>query len=213
MKLHNYFRSSAAFRVRIALGLKGLAYDYVPVHLVKGEQRGAAYLATNPQGLVPALELDDGKVLAQSLAIMEYLDEMHPEPSLVPGDPLERHRVRALALSIACDIHPLNNSRVLAYLRGLELDQEAVGTWYCHWIGLEFAALEKRLSSEAETGAFCHGDAPTLADLCLVPQVFNAQRFNCSLDPYPTIMRIHQACMALPAFRNAAPSAQPDAEG
>lgn len=213
MKLHNYFRSSAAFRVRIALNLKGLDYEYVPVHLRKGEQRRPEYLATNPQGLVPALVLEDGPVLTQSLAILEYLDETHPEPPLLPADPFGRQRVRALALSIACDLHPLNNLRVLQHIRGYGLDDRGVAEWFRHWVAVEFTALEQRLSAEPETGAFCHGETPSLADLCLAPQVFNCRRFDCDLEPYPTINRIHGACMDLAAFRTAAPSAQPDSEG
>lgn len=213
MKLHNYFRSSAAFRVRIGLGLKGLDYDDVAVHLRKGEQRSAAYLATNPQGLIPALELDDGSVLTQSLAILEYLDETHPEPPLLPADALGRQRVRAMALSIACDLHPLQNTRVLERIRGHGLDEQGVLDWIRHWVATEFTALERHLAEEPETGTFCHGDRPGLADLCLVPQVFNAHHYGCEMVPYPSINRIHEACMALSAFRNAAPAAQPDAGG
>lgn len=212
MKLHSYFRSSTSFRVRIALNLKGLDYDYVAWHLLKGEQRSEAYLAINPQGGVPTLELDDGRRITQSMAILEYLEESHPEPPLLPADALGRARMRSLAYAVACDIHPLNNSRVLAYLRGLGQDEAGVAAWYRHWVALEFAALERRLGGEPETGRFCHGDAPTLADLCLVPQVFNAERFGCDLAPYPTIRRIHEECMALEAFQRAHPKAQPDAE-
>lgn len=210
--LYGYFRSSAAYRVRIALNLKGLAYDQAPVNLVKGEQRGEDFLARNPQGLVPALVTDDGVRLSQSLAICEYLDERYPEPALLPVDAAGRARVRALALSVACEIHPLNNLRVLKYLTGeLGVDEAAKMTWYRHWIAEGFAALEAQLSREAGSGDFCHGDTPGLADLCLVPQVFNAERFACDLAPYPRIRRIVANCRALDAFARAAPEAQPDA--
>ncbi len=216
MKLHNYFRSSTSFRVRIALALKGLPYDYRSYQLRKGEQRSETYLALNPQGLVPTLELGDdagGAVLAQSLAIIEYLEEVCPEPALLPTDPLGRARVRGLAYAIACDIHPLNNLRVLQYLVGpLGHETAAQGEWFRHWVAVEFAALEKRLAGEPETGRFCHGDSPSLADLCLVPQVINGRRFDCDMAPYPTINRIHEACMAIPAFADSAPDRQPDAE-
>ncbi len=210
--LYGYFRSSAAYRVRIALNLKGLAYDQAPVNLVKGEQRGEDFLARNPQGLVPALVTDDGVRLTQSLAICEYLDERYPEPALLPVDAAGRARVRALAQSVACEIHPLNNLRVLKYLTGeLGVDEAAKMTWYRHWIAEGFAALEAQLSREAGSGDFCHGDTPGLADLCLVPQVFNAERFACDLAPYPRIRRIVANCRALDAFARAAPEAQPDA--
>jgi len=212
IKLYNYFRSSTSYRVRIALNLKGLDYEYRPVHLRKGEQRGAAYLALNPQGGVPALELDDGRVLTQSMAILEYLEETRPEPPLLPEDPPARARVRSLAFAVACDIHPLNNLRVLERLRALGQDEAGVAAWFRHWVAVEFAALEERLAGEPETGRFCHGDGPTLADLCLVPQVVNGQRFDCDMAPYPTIRRIHEACMALDAFQKAHPTRQPDAE-
>ncbi|QTF92691.1 maleylacetoacetate isomerase [Halomonas sp. BM-2019] len=210
--LYGYFRSSAAYRVRIALNLKGLAYDQVPVNLVKGEQRGDANLARHPQGLVPSLVTDDGLVLTQSLAICEYLDELHPRPALLPEAPAERARVRALAQLVACEIHPLNNLRVLKYLvHELKLDEEAKLGWYRHWVTGGFDALETMLSREAGSGDFCHGDTPTLADLCLVPQVFNAERFACDLSAYPRIRRIVANCRTLPAFQRAAPGAQPDA--
>ncbi|MBH8581363.1 maleylacetoacetate isomerase [Halomonas pacifica] len=210
--LYGYFRSSAAYRVRIALNLKGLAYDQAPVNLVKGEQRGEEYLARNPQGLVPALVTDDGARLTQSLAICEYLDERYPEPALLPADAAGRARVRALAQAVACEIHPLNNLRVLKYLTGeLGVDEATKMTWYRHWVSEGFAALETQLSREAGSGDFCHGDAPGLADLCLVPQVFNAERFACDLAPYPRIRRIVANCRALDAFARAAPEAQPDA--
>ena len=215
MKLHTYWRSSSAYRVRIGLALKDLACEQVPVHLVRdgGEQHAEAYRALNPQSLVPALELDDGTVLTQSLAILEYLDEAHPEPALLPADPAGRARVRALAQLVAADMQPLNNLRVLRHLkRGLGLDQDAVNRWYRHWVATGFTALERRLAAEEQTGAFCHGDTPGLADVVLVPQVYNAQRFDCPLDRYPVLMAIHERCVALPAFQAAAPEAQPDAE-
>lgn len=213
MKLHNYFRSSTSYRVRIALALKQVSYDYVPYHLREGEQRGDVYLALNPQGLVPTLELDDGSLLPQSMAILEYLEEVYPDPPLLPQVAQARARVRSLAYAVACDIHPLNNLRVLNYLVGpLGQDQKAQGEWFRHWVAVEFAALEKRLAGEPQTGRFCHGDSPGLADLCLVPQVVNGRRFDCDMTPYPTIQRIHEACMEIPAFAEAAPERQPDAE-
>lgn len=209
--LYSYFRSSASYRVRIALNLKQLDYDTVPVHLAKGEQRSEGYLAVNPAGLVPALA-EDGHVLTQSLAIIEYLDELHPEPPLLPGSAADRARIRAIAQTIACEIHPLNNLRVLGYLRdALDVDETARNAWYRHWVEKGLATVESLLA-DPRTGAFCHGDAPTLADCGLVPQVFNAQRFACQLDHVPTVMRIFNQCMALEAFRRAAPAAQPDAE-
>ncbi|HTL75958.1 MAG TPA: maleylacetoacetate isomerase [Casimicrobiaceae bacterium] len=214
MRLYDYFRSSAAYRVRIALNLKGVAPDERTfVHLRMGGQRAQDYLALNPQGLVPALALDEGAVLTQSLAIVEYLDETHPEPPLLPADPIGRARVRAIALSIACDIHPLDNLRVLNYLIGtLGVAREQKDGWYRYWIDVGFEALEKALARDRATGRFCHGDAPTLADVCLVPQMANARRFDIDLSPYPTLMRIESACLALPAFADAAPARQPDAE-
>jgi maleylacetoacetate isomerase len=212
MKLHGYFRSSAAYRVRIALNLKGLAYENAFVHLRRAEQHAASYVAVNPQALIPTLE-DGPFVLTQSLAIIEYLDETHPEPPLLPATPAERARVRALALAIACDIHPIDNTRVLAYLeRELKLDEAARVAWYNHWIALGFDAVEKMLTGSDATGRFCHGDTPGLADLCLVPQALNARRHALDLSPYPTINRIYDACLALPAFDAAQPSRQPDAE-
>ncbi|WP_445156485.1 maleylacetoacetate isomerase [Halomonas sp. E14] len=210
--LYGYFRSSAAYRVRIALNLKGLAYEQVAVNLVKGEQRAEENLARNPQGLVPVLETDDGTRLTQSLAICEYLEERHPEPALLPADPASRARVRSLAQLVACEIHPLNNLKVLKYLvHELKLDEAAKLAWYRHWIAEGFTALEARLAGEAATGAFCHGDSPSLADVCLVPQVFNAERFECDLSAYPTIRRIAERCRAMEAFAKAAPGEQPDA--
>ncbi|MHB8496081.1 MAG: maleylacetoacetate isomerase [Casimicrobiaceae bacterium] len=214
MNLYDYFRSSAAYRVRIALNLKGVVPDERTfVHLRMGNQRAQDYLALNPQGLVPALALDDGQVLTQSLAIIEYLDETHPEPPLLPADPVARARVRAIALQIACEIHPLNNLRVLNYLTGtMGVSKEQKNGWYRYWIDVGFEALEKQLAREPETGRHCHGDTPTLADVCLVPQLANARRFAIDLSPYPTLTRIEAACNVLPSFAEAAPSTQPDAE-
>ena len=212
MKLYNYFRSSASFRVRIALALKGLPYTYVPVHLAKGEHKQAAYAEVAVEGLVPLLELDDGTRLSQSMAIIEYLDEVHPEPALVPRDALGRARVRALAQSIACEIHPINNLRVLKYLsKELKVDEEAKNTWYRHWVRTGLEAFERQLAPLPDA-RFCHGNSPTLADCCLVPQIFNAQRFNTPLDGLPRTMAAFDACMALPAFVQAQPSACPDNE-
>ena len=214
MKLYDYFRSSASYRVRIGLNLKGLEYESVPVHLVRdgGEQLKADYRAVNPSALVPSLQ-DDGATITQSLAILEYLDEMHPLVPLLPRDALGRARVRALALSIACDIHPLNNLRILKYLvKQAGLTEEAKNAWYVHWVQEGFAALEAHLAGSPDTGRFCHGDAPTLADCLLVPQVFNAVRFNIDMTPYPTIARIDATCRELPAFIAAHPSQQRDAE-
>lgn len=214
MKLYTYFRSSAAYRVRIALELKGLAYEAVPVHLLKdgGLQRQDAYRAINPSALVPALQ-DEDRILTQSLAIIEYLDETHPQPALMPADAAGRARVRSLALMVACDIHPLGNLRVLKYLKhDLGVSEDAKMAWLHHWIGEGLQALEAHLARARETGRFCHGEQPTLADCCLVPQVFNALRFNIDLARYPTIARIDAACRELPAFIAASPSEQPDAE-
>jgi maleylacetoacetate isomerase len=213
MQLFDYFRSSAAYRVRIALNLKRLAPERAFVHLRRGEQRADDYLALNPQGLVPTLVTDGGAVLTQSLAIVEWLDETHPQPPLLPADADGRARVRSIAQSIACDIHPLNNSRVLAYLTGtLGLSEAQRDGWYRYWIDLGFEALERRLVREPATGRFCHGEAPTLADVCLVPQMANARRFDVDVTPYPTLLRIEAACNALAPFADAAPVRQPDAE-
>ncbi|WP_456305725.1 maleylacetoacetate isomerase [Falsiroseomonas oryziterrae] len=210
--LHGYFRSSAAWRVRIALGLKGLAATQVARHLRKGEQAAPDHLALNPQGLVPTLEVAGQGALTQSLAIVEWLDETQPGPKLLPTDPWGRARVRALAQIIACDIHPIQNLRVLQYLkRELGQAQPAIDGWARHWIATGLAAFEARLAEPA-TGRFCHGDAPGLADLCLVPQLGNARRFGCDLAPYPRVLGVEAACNALEAFRAAAPEAQPDAE-
>jgi len=213
MQLYDYFRSSAAYRVRIALNLKGLAPERSFVHLRKGNQRAEEYLALNPQGLVPALALDDGGVLRQSLAIIEYLEETHPQPPLLPRDAVERARVRAIALAIACDIHPLNNLRVLEYLlHTLGVSPQQKDGWYKYWIDVGFEALETQLARERETGRFCHGDAPTLADVCLVPQLANARRMSVDLSPYPTLTRIEAEFLALAPFAAAAPERQPDRE-
>jgi len=213
MKLYDYFRSSAAYRVRIALNLKGLTPERAFVHLRRGAQRDDGYLALNPQGLVPALVTDAGDVLTQSLAIIEWLDETHARPPLLPADAGGRARVRSLALAIACDIHPLNNLRVLNYLTGtLGATAAQKDGWYRYWCDIGLEALETRLAREAATGSFCHGDAPTLADICLVPQLANARRVDLDLAPYPTLLSIEAACHALPAFAAAAPSRQPDAE-
>jgi maleylacetoacetate isomerase len=213
MKLYGYFRSSAAFRVRIALNLKGLAYEQGFIHLRRNDQRGADYLRLNPQGLVPALA-EDGAVLTQSLAIVEYLDETHPEPPLLPRDALGRARVRALAQAVACDIHPIDNLRVLRFLaKPMGHDEKQIETWFNHWIKEGFDGIEAMLAGDRATGAFCHGDTPGLADLCLVPQVFNAKRYpSFDLKPYPTIMRIFDAAMKRPEFDAAVPEKQPDAE-
>jgi maleylpyruvate isomerase len=210
MKLYGYFRSSAAYRVRIALNLKDIAVEHIGTHLLKdgGRQKLPDYLARNPQGLVPALELDDGTILTQSLAIIEYLDAIKPSPGLIPADPVPAAKVRAVALAIACDTHPLNNLRVLNYLKGpLRHTQDEVDDWYRHWClegGLN--AVEKMISG----GDFCFGDGPTLADICLVPQIFNARRFNLALDHLPRIEKVCRACEGLNAFMRAHPSRQPD---
>ncbi|WP_254026322.1 maleylacetoacetate isomerase [Mesorhizobium ventifaucium] len=211
--LHNYYRSSTSYRVRIALEMKGLTYQYVPHHLRHGEHLEPAYLSVNPQGLVPALILGDGTLLTQSLAIIEFLDETRPEPPLLPQDALGRARVRMLAQMIACDIHPVNNLRVLTSLRTLfGAGDEDVANWFRHWVNEGFQPLEKILASSADTGTFCHGDTPGLADICLTAQVTSNARFGVDLTRYPTIARIRAACMALPAFQRAAPENQIDAE-
>ncbi len=214
MKLYTYFRSSAAYRVRIALNLKGLAAEMMPIHLVKngGMQLQADYRAINPEGLVPAL-VDDGHVLSQSLAIIEYLDETHPAPALMPANALDRAWVRSLALAIACEIHPLNNLRVLRYLTGeLKVAEEDKNTWYRHWCIEGLSAIEKILASDARVGQFCYGDTPSLADCCLIPQMYNAQRFKVDFSSMPTLLRIQGNCLALEAFAKAAPELQADAE-
>jgi maleylpyruvate isomerase len=210
MKLFGYFRSSAAFRVRIALNLKGLVHEDAFIHLRRGDQRGESYLLVNPQGLVPALETES-HTLIQSMAIIEYLDETYPEPPLLPPDPTGRARVRALADIVACDIHPINNLRVLRYLsRELDHDQAAIETWYNHWIATGFAALERLLAADSRTGDFCDGDRPGLADIALVPQAVNSERYRLDLSPYPTIVRIYANCMKLDAFSRAHPNSQAD---
>ncbi len=211
MKLYSYFRSSAAYRVRIALNLKGLAYETVPVHLIKegGHNRRPEFRAINPQMRVPALVVPTGDVLIQSLAIIEYLDETHPEPPLLPKDPIARAQARAVAEIVACDIHPLNNVGALRYLkRELHQEQAAIDTWYHHWVLTGFEALEALV----RPGPYACGGAVTVADLCLVPQVYNARRLNVPLDKFPKIVAIDSACLALPAFDRARPENQPDAE-
>ena len=214
MKLFGYFRSSAAYRVRIALNLKGLEWESESIHLTKdgGKQYGDKYRSINPQALVPTLQ-EGTNYLTQSLAIMEYIEETYPDPPLLPRDLAARARGRALALVIACDIHPLNNLRVLKYLT------ETIGTddgirmsWYHHWISTGLGALEKMLAGHPDTGSFCHGDSPGFADTCLVPQIFNANRFDCDLTPYPTIVRINKNCLELESFQAASPENQPDAQ-
>jgi maleylacetoacetate isomerase len=210
--LYNYFRSSASFRVRIALNLKGIAAELRSVHLLRDEQHAGDYTALNSQELVPTL-LHGGHRLGQSLAIIEYLDEIVPEPPLLPQDHFARARVRQIAQAIACDIHPLNNLRVLRYLKHpVGANQEASDAWQRHWLNLGFQALETMIGQDRQTGQFCHGDNPTLADICLVPQMANARRVNLDLDPYPTLRRIEEAAYRLPAFEAARPQNQPDAE-
>jgi maleylacetoacetate isomerase/maleylpyruvate isomerase len=212
MKLYNYFRSSASFRVRIALELKGLTYEYLPVHLVKGEHRQAAYGAVSPSALVPTLETDGGDRLEQSLAIIEYLDELHPEPRLLPADPIGRAKVRALAQLIACEIHPLNNLRVLKYLvNQFKVDEEGKTAWYRHWVREGLEIFERELA-QLPPSTYCFGETPTLADCCLVPQIFNGKRFNTNFDGLTRTMAAFDACMKLPAFQKAQPSSCPDNE-
>jgi len=213
MKLYTFFRSSASYRVRIALNWKGLAYEQAPIHLRRGggEQFSAAYRAVNPQELVPALE-DDGKIFTQSLAIIEYLEEKYPKPALLPADPAARAIVRSMALIIACEVHPLQNLRVLNDLKSsYHQSDEQVNQWARHWIDLGLSALEQSIIKHGG-GRFCYGEAPTLADICLVPQLGNARRFGCDLARYPTLLAIEKNCLALPAFADAAPERQPDAE-
>src|SRR5688500_9750147 len=214
MKLYNYFRSSASYRVRIALNLKGVRYEYHSVHLTRdgGQHLTPEYRALNPQALVPVL-VDGTETLTQSLAILEYLEETHPHPRLMPKAPAERARVRALALTIACEVHPLNNLRVLNYLtRTLGVTDAAKVEWYRNWVAQGLGAFEVDLTASPMTGRFCHGDAPGVADCCLIPQLFNARRFGCDLSGYPTLLEIERKCQELPAFRDAAPEHQPDAE-
>ncbi|WP_128560490.1 maleylacetoacetate isomerase [Methylobacterium crusticola] len=210
MRLHGYFRSSAAWRVRIALNLKGIGVEHVPHHLRRGEQRAPDYVALNPQGLVPTLQFADGTALTQSLAILEWLDETHPEPPLLPGDPLRRARVRAFALAVACDTHPVQNLKVLARLRGLGLEEAAVVEWAA-WVNREGLGACEAMAA-AEPGPFCFGAAPGLADLCLVPQLGNARRFGVDVARYPRLLAAEAAALALPAFADAVPARQPDAE-
>lgn len=215
MKLHNYFRSSASYRVRIALELKGLSYDYMAVHIARGEHKKAPFAGLSPDELVPLLEID-GERISQSMAIIEYLDEKYPQAPLLPGDAMGRAKVRALAQCIACDTHPVNNLRVLKYLSGtLRLDDEAKNAWYRHWCREGLEAFERQLAQlpdEVSNGAFCYGGTPTLADCCLVPQIFNAQRFNTELGGLPRTMAAYEAASQLAAFQKAHPSACPDHE-
>lgn len=212
MQLYNYFRSSASYRVRIALALKGLDYEYKPVHLVKREQLAESYAAVSASRLVPLLR-DGDATLTQSMAIIEYLDETHPEPPLLPKDALGRARVRALAQDMACEIHPLNNLRVLRYLvHDLKVSEDDKNRWYHHWVETGLEVVERQMAEHPATGRFCHGDLPGLADCVLVPQIFNAQRFGCRLDHVPTVMRVYEACMQLDAFDKTQPAACPDAE-
>ena len=214
MKLYSYFRSSASYRVRIALALKGLPYEYAAVHLLKGggQQLASVYRELNPDGLVPTLE-DGSHVLTQSLSIIEYLDELYPDPPLLPSAPADRAYVRSVALQVACEIHPVNNLRVIQYLKKrLSISDEQKSEWYQHWIDVGFSSLEHRLASERRVGDLVFGNTPTIADLCLVPQVWNARRFEIPLNRYPTISRLAANAMALDAFSQAEPSEQPDAE-
>jgi maleylacetoacetate isomerase/maleylpyruvate isomerase len=209
MKLYNYFRSSASFRVRIALHLKGLPFEYISVHLARGDHKLPAYTEMAADGLVPLLDLGNQRLLSQSMAMIEYLDEQHPEPALLPADSLEKARVRALAQSIACEIHPLNNLRVLKYLsRNLKIDEEAKNSWYRHWVREGLESFERQLAL-LPPSTYCYGDTPTLADCCLVPQIFNGQRFNVNFDGLPLTMAAFDACMKHPAFQKAQPSACP----
>jgi maleylpyruvate isomerase len=214
MKLYSYYRSSASFRVRIALALKGLDYEYVPVHLVRhgGDQFSPEFRALNPEGLIPVL-IDGDKVLTQSLAILEYLDETHPEPALLPADAPGRARVRSIALAISCEIHPINNIRVLRYLkRTFGIGEEARKAWARHWSEVGLGALETQLANSPSTGDFCHGNTLTIADLCLVPQIVNSRTYDCDFSKMPTIGRIFDRCMQIEAFRKAGWEAQPDSE-
>lgn len=214
MKLYTFFRSSASYRVRIALNIKGLTYEQVPIHLRRGggEQLGAAYKAINPQALVPALE-DNGKILTQSLAIIEYLEETHPTPPLLPTGPADKALVRGMAMVIACEVHPIQNLRVLNYVKARYNQTDAqINDWAQHWIDLGLSALEQMIAAQPQRGKFCFGEMPTLADICLVPQLGNARRYGCDISKHPTILQIEKSCLALPAFADAAPEKQPDAE-
>jgi maleylacetoacetate isomerase len=214
MKLYTFFRSSASFRVRIALNLKNLSYDQIPIHLRRGggEQFRANYQNINAQALVPTLE-DDGRYLIQSLAIVEYLEEKYPSPPLLPKAAADRAVVRSMALVIACEVHPIQNLRVLNYIKNeYQQNDEQVNRWAQHWIELGLAALEQMINAQTARGTFCFGDTPTLADICLVPQLGNARRFGCDLSRYPKILSVEKACIVIPAFADAAPDKQPDAE-
>ena len=212
MKLYTFFRSSASYRVRIALNLKGLEYEQIPIHLRRGEQFSPAYKTINPQALIPTLE-DGGRVFTQSLAILEYLEERYPDPPLLPHDPADRATVRSMALIIACEVHPIQNLRVLKYVSNeLKHSDDDVNRWARHWITLGFTALEEKVRSIPVEGKFCFGNVPSLADICLVPQLANARRFGCELAAFPALLRIERNCAALPAFADAAPEKQPDAE-
>ena len=210
MQLYSYYRSSAAYRVRIALALKGLDYEYIAVNLLRAQQKSSDYMSRNPQGLVPALETDSGQLIAQSVAIMEWLEETYPEPALLPSEPIERALVRSAVNSIVCDIHPLNNMSVTNYLQNpMGASPEQVHSWYAQWVDRGFEALEKNLANRG--GSCCFGEVPTLADACLVPQVYNAYRFNVEMGGYPNIVRVWEYCNTLDAFAQAHPDAQDDA--
>jgi maleylacetoacetate isomerase len=212
MRLYHYFRSSASYRVRIALALKGLACELVPVHLVRNEQLQEPFSSISAARLVPLLR-DGDQLLTQSMAIIEYLDEVHPEPRLLPGDAFARARIRALAQDVACEIHPINNLRVLRYLvREMKLSEDDKNRWYRHWVETGLEAVERQLAGDVRTGRFCHGDTPTLADCVLVPQIHNAHRMDCRLDHVPTVMRVFDECMRLDAFAKTQPSAYPEAD-
>jgi maleylacetoacetate isomerase len=214
LTLYTYFRSSAAYRVRIALNLKGLKYNVVPVHLLRdgGQHHAPDYIRRNPAELLPTLD-DDSLSITQSLAILDYLEESYPYPPLLPSTALDRARVRALCLTIACEIHPLNNLRVLNYLKvQLGTSEDARNEWYRHWVNVGFRAFERLLTCDASAGMFCHGNTPTFADCCLIPQIFNAKRLQCPLDAFPTLMRICVNCEKMDAFARADPGSQPDAE-
>jgi maleylacetoacetate isomerase len=214
MKLYSFFRSSASYRVRIALNLKNIPYDQAPIHLRRGggEQLMPAYTAINPQALVPALD-DDGKILTQSLAIIEYLEEKYPQPPILPTDPADKALVRSMAMVIACEVHPIQNLRVLNYVKATYNQTDAqVNHWAQHWIDLGLGALEQIITAQPNRGKFCFADTPTLADICLVPQLGNARRYGCDPAKYPAIVEIEKNCMAIPAFASAAPEKQPDAE-